>query len=54
MRIIDVTKNSVNSEPDSNSKCSLNDQQNINWVLIYIGSGLKTAQESYFNKSKLT
>ena len=60
LSITDVTKNSVNSEPFNNSKSSLNNQQNLGsnlhrvWVLIYIGSGLKTPQESYLDKSILT
>ena len=44
--ITELTKNSVNSEPFSNSKSSLNRI----WVLIYIVSGLKTPQKSYLDK----
>ena len=52
LSITDVTKNSVDSKPLNNSKSLPNDKRI--WVLIYIGSGLKTLQESYLDKSILT
>ena len=50
MSITEVTQNSVSCEPFSNSKSSLNRI----WVLIYIGSGLKTPHKSYLDESILT
>ena len=50
----DVSKNSVNSEPFSNSKSSLDDQHNLGFNLCRLRNKNDSPQESFLDKSILT
>lgn len=50
----DVSKNSVNSEPFSNSKSSLDDQHNLGSNLCRLRNKNDSPQESFLDKSILT